>query len=387
MSTPAMDAPGSFTHLVENIPAWLTRLESLSTYTKGKNTEYVAEYARLVKTIKPKAKKSPSVCSIQASDKSVRPPEIKTPTNNQVDPLEAGTKYIYAEQIQRKRKPNSSHRSAASGPQRFRTKHQVVIYYDAHVQEEFTAMVKDIGIARNNLRKGKNALVSSQGFRLPTLSRRNENLTTPSSENIRSLSKYRTAGRAPSSTKSNLSTIPAQPQDEDEVSFLKSHSVLEQVQTLYETAAHQFLRDGDCQNELQSATTKLKELLDTATAVAETLKTKHKQAAAEADADASADVSRAPSISDNGCPSLLTDKSSMDPISLPSVPVKGELSALNQTFDDMRSKGVVSAPPATGGSMPQGLVTIEPDDGSDSGSFEEIDISRFRSANRFRMRG
>jgi hypothetical protein len=227
-------------------------------------------------------------------------------------------------------------------------------------------------------------MVSSRGFRLPALSKRYDNLTSPSLDNIRSLSKYRTGSMSPSGSKFNLRTSNSQPQDDDEAAFINSDKVLEQVQSLYETAAHQFLRDGDCQKELSSASTKLTELLDTATAVAETLKTKlHTE---QAEADASADVSPAPSISGNSCPSLLTDKSSMEPISLPPVPVKGQLSALNQTLDDMRAKGVVSAPPATSMPMNQGPMTIEVDDGSDTGSFDEIDISQFRSANRLRMR-
>jgi hypothetical protein len=383
MASSAMDAPGSFSHLVENIPSWLTQLDSLSTYTKEKNAEFVAEYARLVKSVRPKRVKSPSVCSIQDSDKSVKLPEVETSEHVDVDPLEAGNRHIYSE-VQRKRKQGASMRSGASGPQRFRTKHQAVIYYDAHVQKEFDAMVRDVGIARNNLRKGKNALVSSRGFRLPTLTKRYDNLTSSSAENIRSLSKYRNVGVSPNGSKFNLRTT-SPPQDDDEASFMNSDKVLEQVQNLYETAAHQFLRDGDCQKELQSASEKLTQLQTTATAVAATLKAKQKQAAAEAEADAGSNASRSHSISDYGCPSLLTDKSSMDPISLPSVPVKSQLSALSQTLEDMRTKTVVSAPSALAPAT-QGPIAIEVDDGSDSGSFDEIDISQFRSANRLRMR-
>lgn len=391
MAAPAMDAVGSFTHLIEKIPSWITQLEGLSQYTKDKNAEFVAEYARLVKSVRPKRVKSPSVCSIHSSEKSVHLPNIESAKATEpaeaceVDPLEAGTRHIYAEQVQRKRKPNASLRSGASGPQRFRTKHQVVIYYDAHVQEEFDTMVKSAGVARNNLRKGKNALVAGRGFRLPALSKRYDTLTSPSLENVRSLSKYRTSSMSPTGSKGNFRTATAQPQDDDDLAFINSDKVLEQVQALYETAAHQFLRDGDCQKELQGATTKLKELLNTATTVAETLKVKQQKAAVQAAADASDAVSC--NQIDATCPSLLTEKSTMEPTSLPSVPVKGQMSALHQTLEDMRSKGVVSAPPVTAPAVPQGPMTIEVDDGSDTGSFDEIDISQFRSANRLRMRG
>ncbi|ETN42141.1 uncharacterized protein HMPREF1541_04082 [Cyphellophora europaea CBS 101466] len=391
MPAPLMDAVGSFTHLTDNIPIWLTQLESLSKYTKEKNKEFVAEYERLVKSSKPKRVKSPSVCSIQSDNKSIRLPEVEpskpsgleTAPDSAVDPLEAGTKHIYAAQVQRKRKPTASLRSGASGPQKFRIKHQVVIYYDAHIQQEFDAMVKAVGIARNNLRKGKNSLTANRGFQLPNLSKRYEGLTSPSLENIRSLSKYRSSSMSPSGSKLNLRTS-AQPQDPDEAAFMNSDKVLETVQSLYETAAHQFLRDGDCQKELDTATTRLTELLRTAKSTAETLKAKQLQQQAD-DPSISANVSRNPSLSDQGCPSLLSDKSSMEPLNLPSVPVKGQLSALTQTLDDMREKGVVSAPPATSVPAPQGVMAIEVDDGSDAGSFDDIDISQFRS-NRLRMR-
>lgn len=395
MPPPQMDAVGSFTHLTENIPGWLVQLESLSKYTQAKNAEFVAEYSRLVKSTKPKRLKSPSICSIHSVDKSssrplgdaARDQPTEPPAEHEVDPLEAGTKHIYAEQVQRKRKPTASLRSGASGPQKFRTKHQVVIYYDSHVQDEFDGMVKAIGIARNNLRKGKNALVATRGFRLPALSKRYDALSSPSLENIKSLSKYRSASMSPGASKINFRTSAGQPQNEDDAAFINSDKVLEQVQTLYETAAHQFLRDGDCQKELDGAATKLRELLDTATTTAEALQLKQREAAERADADVSADVSRTPSISDLACPSLLTDKSSMEPLDSPHVPAKGQLSALHQTMDDMRAKGVTSAPPIATNAAPQGTLTIEVDDGSDAGSFDDIDISQFRSANRLRMRG
>lgn len=394
MAPPQMDAVGSFTHLTQNIPSWLVQLEDLAKYTKTKNAEFVAEYSRLVKSTKPKRLKSPSICSIHSDDRPSRVPDVdaskdqttEPPAELGVDPLEAGTRHIYAEQVQRKRKPTASLRSGASGPQKFRTKHQVVIYYDSHVQQEFDTMVKAVGIARNNLRKGKNALVATRGFRLPNLSKRYDALSSPSLENIKSLSKYR---MSPTGSKFSIRAAPGQPENEDEAIFMSSDKVLEQVQNLFETAAHQFLRDGDCQKELEGATTKLKELLDTATTTAEALQVKQREreAAEKAEADASADVSRAPSVSDVGCPSLLTDKSSMDPLDPLHLPSKSQLPTLHQTLEDMRVKGATSAPPAASNPVPQGPMTIEVDDGSDTGSFDDIDISHFRSANRLRMRG
>lgn len=397
-----MDAVTSFTHLVDNIPLWSEQLRDLSTHTKNKNVEFVAEYARLVKAVRPKRLKSPSIASIHSDgSRSAHLPEIDpvkesglpTPEPQQVDPLIAGNRHLYADQTaaQRKRKSNASLRSGASGPQKFRSKHQVVIYYDGYVQEQLEAMVKTIGIARNNLRKGKNALNASRGFRLPTISKRYDGLTTPSLENIRTMSKYRASGLNSSGSKSATRLGGQQPQDQDEAAFLESDKILETVQNLYETAAHQFLRDGDCLKELNSAETKLQSLVETAKSTVETLKEKAKQQAAEEEAETSltvdADDSRRQSTSEQDCPSLLTDKSSLEPLRVPALISKpAELSALNQTLEGMKAKGITTDTPAVDPSIPQAGMTIEVDDGSDGGSFENFDISQFRSANRMRMR-
>lgn len=397
MAPTQMDAVSSFTHLAENIPSWLVQLTDLSSYTSIKNAEFVAEYSRLVKAVKPKRIKSPSICSIHSDESksaplpqspSARDAGLDTPDSQQVDPLEAGNRHLYADQVQRKRKTNASMKSGASGPQRFRSKHQVIIYYDSHVQGELDALVKSIGIARNNLRKGKNALTASRGFRLPNLSKRYDDLTSPSLENIRSMTKYRSSGLSPGVSKFSLRTSTQQPQDEDEAVFLDSDKVLEQAQNLFETAAHQFLRDGDCIKELDGAKTKLTSLLEVAKTTAVTLQEKAQQREAEeSDADVSADVSQAQSVSEKDCPSLLTDKSSIEPLVTPPSAKTG-LSMMHDTLDGMRARGVVSAPPATSNQAQTGM-TIEVDDGSDAGSFGDInlDISQFRTANRLRMRG
>lgn len=411
MAAPQMDAVTSFMHLVENVPVWLEQVRAISTYTKEKNAEFIAEYSRLVQAIRPKRVKSPSMCSIRSDkSRSVQLPDIdpakeaalETPEPELIDPLTAGNRYLYADQTaaQRKRKSNASMRSGASGPQKFRSKHQTVIHYDGYVQEQLDNMFKAIGVARNNLRKGKNALIVSRGFRLPNLSKRHEALTTPSIENIRSISKYRMGGTGPPGAKFSLRQNSQQPQDGDEAAFLECDKVLEQVQTLCETAAHQFLRDGDCLKELNSADTNLTALIDVVQKTADSLKEKAKQqqeaeeAASAAQSD-DAEGNRSHSVSDLDCPSLLTDKSSIEPLNAHQhsiSPKPPELPSLTSTLEGMKTRPILpsvgtplSAPAAC---MPTAGMTIEVDDGSDDGSSleEQIDLSQFRSTNRMRMR-
>jgi hypothetical protein len=395
MAASQMDALTSFAYLVDGIPQWLEQVKALSAHTKEKNAEFVAEYARLVRAIKPKRVKSPSICSIhstrsktaQARDTDSAK-EVDTPATELIDPLAAGNRHLYADQTaaQRKRKSNASMRSGASGPQKYRSKHQVVIYYDGHVQAELDTICRVVGIGRNNLRKGKNALVANRGFRLPSLSKKYDNLTSPSLENIRSMSaKYRNA--APGA-KFSLRQNAQQPQDEDEAAFMECDKALEQVQNLLETAAHQFLRDGDCLKELSSVEARLSSIQDLVKTTAASLQKKADQqgAAEEAERD-TADTSRSQSVSERDCPSLLTDKSSMEPLNAPRlIPDKpADLATLTQTLESIKSRHPAAIASDPGG-VPTAGMTIEVDDSSSTGSIAEIDISQFRSANRLRMR-
>lgn len=193
------DAISSFVHLTDNVPRWLTQLNCLSEYTIQKHTEYVAEYTGLVDNVRPQKIKSSSLQSIHSdTSKSVRLADIDLQTDSalptppnpvDINPLEAGNKYLYA-QIQRKRKPTSSVRSGASGPQKFRSKNQAVIHYDAHIQTELDAMVKAIGVARNNMRKSRNAFNASQGFSLPSIGKKAT--PTPSLDDLRPTSTLKT---------------------------------------------------------------------------------------------------------------------------------------------------------------------------------------------------
>lgn len=61
-------AHSSFVYLVENIPDWQQEITTLSERTSTKNSEFKAEYIRLVNQIRPRRKKSPSLASIHTLD-------------------------------------------------------------------------------------------------------------------------------------------------------------------------------------------------------------------------------------------------------------------------------------------------------------------------------
>lgn len=390
MATQQMSAVSSFVYLTDNIPDWATQLASLTKYAADKNAEFVAEYAKVVSKIKPKRLKSPSLNSIHSiEDKSVHLSQIDPHNENtlpeppgpiEIDPLEAGNKYLYA-QAQRKRKPGTSIRSGASGPQKFRSKNQVIIYYDSHVQNQLDSMVKAVGSARNNLRKGKNALIASRGFKLPALSRKyNTSWHTPSLENIHSQSPSYDSPKL--SGKYALRSSSQAPADEDEACFADVDKMLEGVQNLYETAAHQFLRDGDCRTELESAKAQLDMVLEKAKPTVETLKEKarkEEEAAAEEEAESRGADSETTLCFAPSTEHLNISYNKMAPTSL------------SQTLEDMKTRSALNAQArlttAADTALPTAGMAIEVDeDASNDDSVTDIDISQFCMNNARRLR-
>ena len=387
MASQQMDAVSSFVHLTDNIPSWLDQLAHLTKHAAEKNAEFVAEYTQVVNNLRPKRIKSPSLQSIHSDrEPSIHLSHIDPqdedalpthPQATEINPLEAGTKYLYA-QAQKRRRPDSSIRSGASGPQKFRNKNQVIIYYDSHLQAELDSMVKALGVARNNLRKGNIALTASRGFQLPALSRRLDSAPlTPSTENIRSQAISRPAVLG----KYNLRSSSQIPSNEDETCFTDVDKMLEGIQGLYETAAHQFLRDGDCRAELEDARASLGAVLEKAKPTVEVLKAKAmknqettaKDQAESKDTDSETTLSATPSIEH------------LNPIFN-----KVVSTSIAQTVEDMKNLANMSAPaPSTAAKspLPTAGMTIEvDDDASEDGSLADLDISQFRSNNARQMR-
>jgi hypothetical protein len=368
-----MDATTSFVFLTDNLPKWIEQVKDLSAHASKKHAEYAEEYNRRLAHIKPKKDRTPSLESVHThKDKlfqppppqGVEPPSESTPeppTANplHISPLEAGNKYLLA-QAQRKRKFGSSIRSGASGPQKFRSKHMVVIYYDAYLQEELETLVKSIGGARNNLRKGKLSRCATRGFQLPGLCRPPDHNTygvPPPNDNkkppIPSI-------RLPTDSKPQLDNHTPSADE----AFTNADKHLEAAQNLCETAAHQVLRDGDCTVELISVITKLESVLELAMATVAQLQEEDagqreegEQKQAEPPTISLADTSSPPSLNQSSTSKLV-----------PSLNEKMDLSP--------RALRVSSG----------GVAEIEIDDDSDQESIV-VDITKFRTARMARSQG
>jgi len=106
--------------------------------------------------------------------------------------------------------------SAESVPTKFRSRSMIIVYYDSDIQKTFEGIVRNIGTARNNIRKAR-------------MANRMETIST--------------------GTTISLSTARTSPND----TFGVIDNALEKAQSLCERGAHQFLREGDCESEISGA--------------------------------------------------------------------------------------------------------------------------------------
>lgn len=265
MTAKSMDAVSSFQHVVDNCPEWKAQLAALTVYAASKYEEFVSEYKKVMHQVKQKRQKSDSIASIH-SEKANTTEELKSPQLSdfvEINPMEAGNRYIYA-QVQKKRRAGTSLQSNASGVRNVRSKKMVIIYYDSHIQSELDKLVRAFGAARNNLRKGKNAYTVSKGFQLPTLSRRYD-ITSRVATNGGKTNLLST--KAPIEVAATTTESPS-----IDESFITVDKELEAIQSLCESAAHQAIRDGDCSTELNDALIKLDAVLVSVLPVLEMVK-------------------------------------------------------------------------------------------------------------------
>ena len=262
-----MDALTSLTHLSDNIPEWLIKLDELAAQV----VEQHSRFTRLTHftEIKLTRKKHDSTESLRPKDddhhndgtavvvtNTSMPPGQPSITNPNVD------RAMILSDVRRKRKPGSSF-SNALGPHRYRTRSMVIVYYDSAIQEAFETLVRNIASARNKLRKGKKtasfkARMASLGMKDTSLGTTNElTLLNPKLVRTRLERTNRGADGQPPDY------IPA---------FDDTDRDLEVAQSLCEVAAHQFLRDGNCIEEIEGTRQRFQNCLRVAQREADVLR-------------------------------------------------------------------------------------------------------------------
>ncbi|KAE8337274.1 hypothetical protein BDV24DRAFT_103328 [Aspergillus arachidicola] len=266
MPAAAMDALGAFSHLTENLPTWINRMSDLATHTAAKHAEYAEAYKKLAVTPgRPRRRKNSSVCSIRTDELrnavTQSPPPVETPTQKDPETPQPASQDPETPNPNPRKRGTDEAPSVASEENPFvSTRYNLVIHYDGETQKSLEEMVRIIGTARNNIRRGKMSQMGamrSSALNKPT--RINSPPLPPPGDaaDAQLLSQIRsTRNRAP----------PPQARVMAKNSpFDMADRQLELAHSMCETAAYQFLRTGDCSEELQGVLDKFKALLELAT--------------------------------------------------------------------------------------------------------------------------
>ena len=355
-----MDALASFTFLSESLPSWISKLNHLSIQVAERH----AEFARLSQPPPSMARKRKT-----GSTESLRPKDsadndnspsalFESPPQAMHVDIDPGNKHLFREVREARRKHRSgSILSGASGAQRYRNRMSTIIYYDSAIQEGFETLVRNIGSARNSLKKGRQHM--SFKARVETL--RMEEVHSASSGKLRP--PVPPIGKIGQQSAPKGHGTPRTPNDFGVEAFDRIDKDLEAAQSLCELGAHQFLRDGDCSDEVEGVKERFESSLRVATEQVRLLNVEsNKEIELEEDSSQSPNEPQ-----ERGFGTARHD---------------GQFATPGKMYTNSGDTGETPASldsfPATG--------TIEVDDESDAGSVH-IDLSAFRSARRSWKRG
>lgn len=353
-----MDGRESFAYLRDNLPAWTSKLHELSRLVAERH----AEFTRLSQTSSFdsfRRKRTGSTESLRPNDTPTHekstfavPEPPASPIRIEINPSNKHLFKEYREEKLRRKRKSGSVLSGASGPQKFRSRMSAIVYYDSAVQEGFEMLVRQISGARNNLRKGRTAasfkarISSLQMEESPFGGEGSIQLRNP---NIPRLPKCR---NGPYITDTNAHEA-----------FDQADKLLEAAQSLCEVGAHQFLRDGNCAEEIAATKERFEHCLRVAKQQAAILQ-------AEEQKEKEAEEARKQYLAMQGNRTGHPQQMEVDQIGDPQVGVQVEV-----------DKIIVRSPGENWQSGMMGMDTIEVDDASDTSSVH-IDLTAFRSARR-----
>ncbi len=355
----------SFTHLSDNLPSWLSKLDDLTAQVAEQNARFIRASQFSEHIVR---RKHNSTESLRPNDNendvpeppsdiviitATEPETTYNPPNPPYKCLSQASRPKIAstsnanliQELKRKRKPGSDMNSGASGRPRYRTRSMVVVYYDGEIQNAFESLVKSIATARNLLRKAKvtatfKARMASMGAQATSFSGAGGDFAILDPKLIRSSGFSRTRLGPNMHGDSDVKMVEFDDADKD----------LETAQNLCEVGAHQFLRDGDCRLEITGTRSRFENVLEIARKEVEKLKTEEENGAKE------------------------TEKKEEDVMV-----TQSETSPVVMVEKKMEPSPVVQTPLKQINIM--GTGTIEVDDGSDVESVQ-IDLSAIRRTRR-----
>ncbi|KAK3110466.1 hypothetical protein LTR53_015223 [Teratosphaeriaceae sp. CCFEE 6253] len=245
----ADDALKCIQAFLQSVPAWIVDIENILATAPARQKEIIFEQqpAKPLYETRRKRSSSSSTCTRRLEDTEEVDKQEVEHAESQAPLLRPQLPHLTDSDVlrlsQRKRKTASVCSGDQSGPRKYRTRSMAVVYYDGDTQKRFETLVKDIGIGRNAVRKGK------VGAGMTSLSRSASSGSDHSSEDDEAtldLSKlqYKSVRMMREDTGGGEQNVAA---------FDQIDTHVEHSQSLCERAAYQVLRDGDCALELNNA--------------------------------------------------------------------------------------------------------------------------------------
>ncbi|KAJ5981905.1 hypothetical protein N7451_012005 [Penicillium sp. IBT 35674x] len=264
----SVDALGTFSYLQINVPAWITLVSRLAEHAATKDAEYLKAYRRYAacdphSSSLPR-RKSSSVCSMY-NDELVLPVPREGSQSEAAEkaiPQAARDRPTYNPQADRMRGTGEAPSSLDLNDQYYfgSARHKSNIEYDGHIQKILNKIVKDIGIARNNIRRGKMAMITPSGQcfgLLKWVAPRTDNAAGEEESSALSTLAYLRSTRI----SAGILGVTGSTENRKQLPLDYVDKQLKLAHRLCETAAYQALRLGHCGGDIFGLEEKLMILL------------------------------------------------------------------------------------------------------------------------------
>jgi len=257
-----------FTFLAESAPAWIKSLKGLEEKVKARQIEV----ERIAVPTSRKLKRTGSNESIRPSANNADNSETTLETtdasqSNNIAKAQNSPRQISGSS--RRRRISASAMSVTSGSHdKFRTRSQMIVYYDSEVQKAFELLVHNIGAGRNYIRKARLAIRMEALTGASAKARAEEDisgrLSTRSTRNATSgyellLAQALRSSRGLDSLRPDPATDGCTSTATTDACTLADQG-LDKAQAFCETGAYRFLREGECDEEIVGARTIFEEI-------------------------------------------------------------------------------------------------------------------------------
>ncbi|KIW01973.1 hypothetical protein, variant [Verruconis gallopava] len=252
------DARLCLQYLADNAPLWIKSLDELQARIQRRQIEL----ARVAVPAVQKVKKTSSNESLRHSRPETSTPSTGLELTSAPQPHDGQQSNTANGQMItpcRKRK-TASLLSAASGTHKYRSRAAVTVYYDSEVQDVFDRIVRNISTGRNNIRKSRLA------ERVANMANMHNTANQPPFSGENALPLLRTVRSASASLRPPpMAQLGAEVKSDTAVKRTdareEADAALDKAQEFCEKGAHQFLRDGDCGEELAGARAAFEEVI------------------------------------------------------------------------------------------------------------------------------